>query len=143
MFDLDALRASLIELPRRWGHVIAELTSTFPDADLKLWRYEDFNAIEAQVLSQFRVSVPEKSSNTSMQTMSQRAVEMLMREHAGIARIPQARKQVRAAQLAHPIGPDCPSFRLWGPSEAAEITQLYDEDFSDIAAVLPTSIMRP
>ncbi len=131
-------RAVLSNLPS-WSGFIDVIETCFPQAQLTLWRHEDFDDLSQVVIGNLcgpdidpdtLVSPKRKRGRPSA---SHRAVQELLIEierngaEAALAR----RVEI---QDAYPRGSEYPGYDPWTASERAHLTRLYDRDTADIAA---------
>ncbi len=140
-------RAVLSNLPS-WTGFIDEVLSCFPDAQLTIWRHEDFSVLSQTVIGNLcgpgfdvgTLVLPKRSRGRP--SASHRAVQELLIEiersggEAALAR----RVEI---QDAYPRGPDFPGYDPWTASERAHLTRLYDRDVSKIDARARVTLLSP
>ncbi|WP_324752594.1 hypothetical protein [Roseovarius sp. Pro17] len=140
-------RAVLSNLPS-WTGFIDEVLSCFPDAQLTIWRHEDFGALSQRVIGNLcgpgfdvgTLVMPKRSRGRP--SASHRAVQELLIEierNGGDAALAR-RVEI---QDAYPRGPEFPGYDPWTASERAHLTRLYDSDVAQIDARPRVTLLSP
>lgn len=131
-------RAVLSNLPG-WGGFIDVIERSFPQAQLTIWRHEDFRDLSQAVIGNLcgpdvdvgTLVAPKRERGRP--SASHRAVQELLIEierHGGEAALAR-RVEI---QDAYPRGPDYPGYDPWSVAERAHLTRLYDKDVAAIGA---------
>lgn len=130
-------RAVLSNLPS-WTGFIDEVLTCFPEAQLTLWRHEDFRALSDTVIGNLcgpgidPTTLVPPNRERGRPSASHRAVQELLIQierdggDAALAR----RVEI---QEAYPRGPDYPGYDPWTADERAHLTRLYEKDIHEIA----------
>jgi hypothetical protein len=139
----DAVRAWVRRDPPRWTRLIAEIRRWAPKARLVIWRYEDFRAHEADILSRLcgRPVIPPAVAPETAHTRSGSARAVAMAERiAPSLRGPERQAAVNAI-FADPAF-DGPAFRPFDAEETAVLKRLYAADTAEIDRIAPGSLLR-
>ncbi len=140
-------RAVLSNLPS-WKGLIDLTLETFPEAQLFLWRYEDFRALSDTVIANLcgpQVDVGTLASpkrKRGRPSASHRAVQELLIEierNGGDAALAR-RVEI---QEAYPRGPEFPGYDPWSKHERAHLTRLYEKDVAAIASRPRVTLLTP
>lgn len=145
-FLTPAEYAAAVDIDRaNWSTVIADLCRRFGQERVTVWRFEDFGAIEDQVLSAMSGGVAVdwiKPGGPVRQSFSQNAVDALT------ALLPlMGRKQVSA--LVEPVTqafsqPGRVAFRAYDDETAAALRTRYDRDMDNLEREFPRMrLIRP
>lgn len=140
-------RAVLSNLPSWTGFVDLALTC-FPDAQMTIWRHEDFHALSDRVIGNLcgptvdvgTLATPKRTRGRP--SASHRAVQELLIEiernggEAALAR----RVEI---QDAYPRGPGYPGYDPWSEEERAHMVRLYERDLADIATRPRVTLLTP
>nr|WP_309502408.1 hypothetical protein [uncultured Roseovarius sp.] len=130
-------RAVLSNLPS-WTGFIDLVLSCFPEAQMTVWRHEDFGSLSDRVIGNLIGSAVEVSDLVTPKrkrgrpSASHRAVQELLMEiersggEAALAR----RVEI---QDAYPRGPEYPGYNPWNEAERAHLGRIYDKDIKEIA----------
>ncbi len=140
-------RAVLSNLPS-WTGFIDVVLSCFPDAQLILWRHEDFRALSDTVIGNLCgpgidvASLAAPGRKRGRPSASHRAVQELLIE---IERSGGAAALARRVEIqdAYPRGPEYPGYDPWGADERAHLTRLYDKDVAVIAGRARVTFLTP
>ena len=130
-------RAVLSELPS-WVGFIELVETCFPQAQLIIWRQEDFRVLSQAVIGHLAgpdidvdaLVAPKRERGRP--SASHRAVQELLIEierHGGEAALAR-RVEI---QDAYPRGDQYPGYDPWSASERAHLIRLYDRDVAQIA----------
>ncbi len=140
-------RAVLSNLPS-WTGFINEVLACFPQAQLTLWRHEDFGALSDRVIGNLCgpdvdvASLAAPGRDRGRPSASHRAVQELLIEiersggEAALAR----RVEI---QDAYPRGPDYPGYDPWSADERAHLIRLYNKDVAEIARCDRVTLLAP
>ncbi|PVA10529.1 hypothetical protein DC366_06360 [Pelagivirga sediminicola] len=140
-------RAVLSNLPN-WAGFIDFALACFPDAQLVIWRHEDFGALSDTVIGNLcgpgidvaSLAAPQRKRGRP--SASHRAVQELLIEierNGGDAALAR-RVEI---QDAYPRGPDYPGYDPWSADERAHLARLYDKDTAEIALRERVTLLRP
>ncbi|MFD1160567.1 hypothetical protein [Roseovarius aestuarii] len=141
IFDPEQLHASLLLMHRSWVDVLTELRAAFPSAALKIWRYEDFEALEPLIFSELAPGFEVTPSDRLFGTLSGNAIKHIL-DQVGPESGPEiTRPVVRAAVRKYPISARNPSFSLWSEEEAAHLTFRYTLDWQAICRGYPGIVL--
>lgn len=140
-------RGVLSNLPS-WTGFINEVKACFPEAQLILWRHEDFGALSDRVIGNLCgadvdvASLAAPGRERGRPSASHRAVQELLIEiersggEAALAR----RVEI---QDAYPRGPDYPGYDPWNADERAHLVRLYDKDVTEISKSGRVTVLCP
>ena len=131
-----------------WSRFIDIVLKSFPDAQLIVWRHEDFRSLSMQVIGNLigpdmevdDLAVPKR--NRGRPSASHRAVQELLMEierSGGTA----ALKQRVEIQERYPRGDEYPGYDPWEASERAHLTRIYEQDVGDIERKERVRFLRP
>ncbi|MFX0543623.1 hypothetical protein ACEWPM_018235 [Roseovarius sp. S4756] len=140
-------RAVLSNLPS-WTGLIDLCLKTFPDAQLFIWRFEDYRVLSDRVIANLcgpdidctALATPKRKRGRP--SASHRAIQELLIEvernggEAALAR----RVEI---QDAYPRGPDYPGYDPWSEQERAHLTSLYERDVAEIASRPRVTMLSP
>lgn len=130
-------RAVLSNLPS-WTGLIDLMLKTFPDAQIIIWRHEDFRALSDTVIANLcgpgidpdTLATPNRKRGRP--SASHRAIKEILIEierNGGDAALAR-RVEI---QETYPRGPEYPGYDPWTENERAHLTRLYEKDVADIA----------
>ncbi|WP_299846204.1 hypothetical protein [uncultured Roseovarius sp.] len=137
IFDLDALRAAFLALHRDWMDVIDDLQEAFPTATIKVWRFEQFHALESQVFRAFTQGPVTPRSTRVFKTLSGNAMTYILDHVEPKSEQVRIRELVLAAAKKFPVSVDNPPFDLWSAEQAAHMTYRYELDWHEICKAYP------
>lgn len=131
------MRKQVLENMPSWHNVLKSVVTLFPGAKLVVWKYEDFRALDTQVLSNLcgpdiDISKLKKPKDGNKRpTASGRAVaELLQRIHKDGAEV--ALQERLTLQERYPRGAEFGSYDPWTSNERAHLTRMYERDLVDI-----------
>jgi hypothetical protein len=140
-------RGLLSKLPS-WVDFITELRAAFAEARIVIWRFEDFRALQPQVMQNLigpAVAVedlvqPKRSrSRPSASHMAVRELQLAIHRDGAAAGLAQ-RVEI---QDAYPRAPDYPGYDPWTETQRAHLTRVYDSDIARIAELDGVSLLTP
>lgn len=137
LFDTEELRLAFLLLHRSWVDVIADLRSAFPAAQLKIWRYENFAQVEAQVFAEMVGPFQAEPQRRANQTLSGRAVRKVQTKLSAGGDDLKPRQLVRRIKSKLPISTADPAYSLWTPDEAALLSERYRVHWQEICEAYP------
>ena len=137
LFDTDELRLAFLVLHRSWMDVIADLRVSFPAAQLKIWRYEKFAQIEAQVFAEMVGAFQPEPRRRANQTLSGRAMRRVQAKLSEGDPDLKPRQLVRRIKRKFPISATHPAYSLWTPEEAALLSESYEAHWREICETSP------
>lgn len=128
-FD-DTLRANLLGHRLGWSDLIDTINERFPSAtQITLWRYEDFDRIEENVLSTLAGPVAQVVKPLAGQPMAAPSQETIDWLHARAAQgCPPDQETVNSAYDAAPKDRGYPAFDPWTPQERSYLDARYRQD---------------
>ncbi|MFD0859265.1 hypothetical protein [Roseovarius aquimarinus] len=140
-------RSVLSNLPS-WTGFIDQTLETFPEAELVIWRHEDFSALSDRIIANLcgpgvdasKLAEPKRSRGRP--SASHRAVQEILMEierNGGDAALAR-RVEI---QEAYPRGPEYPGYDPWTEQERAHLTGLYEKDVAEIAAKERVRMLQP
>jgi len=116
-----------------WSELIAKIRSIFPEAQIYLWRFEDFKHLRMQILSlisrldtEMLAKVPDLVVNAGL---SKAAVEALANQFDGVNGPISKRFEVLRAQSRYPLNSAKDRFNPWPDAQAREFSSVYEEEF--------------
>lgn len=130
-FELDEITlASLIKMPRRWTDVVQDVRRALPNARVKCWAFEDYDALSSQLILDLTGQTLAPVQRRPMATPSAGAIQAYHRT--------PKRRRLTLQQFAeeHPIDADTPKFSLWTEDQTEALTELYERDLSVLRAEL-------
>ena len=137
--DEPIFRRNVLENMPSWHNILKSVITFFPDAKITVWRYEDFRALDDQILGlmcgpDIEVSKLKSPKDTNKRpTASGRAVaELLALIHSKGAEY--ALQERVALQEKYPRGEEFGSYDPWTERERAHLTRIYDRDVADMRA---------
>ena len=130
-------RAVLSNLPS-WTGFIDLLISCFPDAEMTIWRHEDFRKLSDRVIGNLigpgfdTSTLVSPKRNRGRPSASHRAVQELLIaiERDGAEAALARRVEI---QDAYPRGPAYPGYDPWTTAERAHLGRIYAKDITEIA----------
>lgn len=137
VFDTEELRLAFLVLHRCWVDVIADLRAAFPAAQLKIWRYETFAQIEAQVFAEMVGAFQPELQKRANQTLSGRAVRKVQAKLLAGGADLKPRQFVRRTKRKFPVSETNPAYSLWTPDEAALLSERYEAHWQEICEAYP------
>ena len=134
-----------------WNGVINVVTKHFPDAQIYVWKFEDFVAahdMASEVLQRLVGSATQvkdfkdPTGNSQRASASQRAMDALQRIAAleGIPAMVAARKDI---QEAYPRNAENGRFDPWEAWERAHLLRLYDQDIARLQTNRHVTLLSP
>lgn len=137
--DEAIFRRNVLENMPSWHNVLKSIVTLFPEARVTVWKYEDFRALDREILSllcgpDINVSKLKEPKDTNKRpTASGRAVaELLALIHSKGA--DHALQERVALQEKYPRGEEYGSYDPWTAQERAHLTHVYERDMDDIRA---------
>lgn len=133
--DTDSLSA-IAEMPRRWGDVISDVRRALPEARLRVWAFEDHQALLPTLLHEKTGLVLQPVNRRPMATPSVAAFAAFR----NVAR----KRRPPLDQLAkqHPITDQNPKFSLWSAAQNAALTEMYEADVTTLRRDLGEDFLR-
>ncbi|RKF13516.1 hypothetical protein D6850_14560 [Roseovarius spongiae] len=140
-------RAVLSNLPS-WTGFVDLVLSCFPEAEMTVWRHEDFGALSERVIGNligpgFDINtLAEPKRKRGRPSASHRAVQELLiaiEREGGDAALAR-RVEI---QDAYPRGPDYPGYDPWSAAERAHLGRLYEKDLTEIAMRKRVTLLAP
>lgn len=135
--DETVMRKRVMEHMPNWAKVLRVVQKHFPDAQIFVWRFEDFQKIDMHVFANLSGSTVDvgkfkKPKNKNKRpTASGRAIEelisMIYRDGAEAAL-----EQRVALQEKYPRGEDFDAYDPWTQAERGHLTRMYDRDVAEI-----------
>lgn len=140
VFDTVALRTAFLLMHRHWLDVVQDIQAVFPSSNLRLWRYEDFDAVAPSLWREFddglRLSVPKRA----FKTLSGSAMKQVL---AGLdSGESPVRSVIRQAVRDYPITDTNPAYSMWSDDESAHLTALYSDHWMQICDAFPDMVMQ-
>lgn len=130
VFDRSELAKKLLGSQRGWQDVVSDITSHFPKAALRLWRYEDFSYLESRLFEQLvGIRIASESTARPNSTLSQEAVAWTERKLA-LRSTQKPGKIARRASTHFPVGAGRQAFSLWDEKDKAELHERYLSDWN-------------
>ncbi|MEI4195851.1 hypothetical protein [Roseovarius sp. E0-M6] len=131
-----------------WARFIDLVQKSFPDAELILWRHEDFRDLSQRILANLcgpdidvaDLAVPQR--NRGRPSASHRAVQEILIEIERSGGETALAKRVEI-QEAFPRGPEFPGYDPWEPSERAHLSRVYDQDIETIRKKTGVQFLEP
>lgn len=137
--DESMMRRQVLENMPSWHNVLKSVVTLFPEAKLVVWRYEDFRALNDQILSNLcgpdidiRGLKAPKDGNKRPTASGRAVAELLQLIHKDGAET--ALQERLALQERYPRGEEFGVYDPWTRSERAHLTRMYDRDLDDIRA---------
>ncbi len=129
--------AALAKMPRRWGDVIGDIRRALPGARLRLWAFEDHQALLPILLREKTGLTLKPVNRRPMATPSVDAVTAF--------RTATRRHRPVLDEMAklHPITEQNPKFSLWTPALAEALTEMYRADVAAIRCDLGEDFLSP
>lgn len=140
-------RGVLSNLPS-WTGFIDLVISCFPEAQLTIWRHEDFRALSGRVIGNLcgpgidPADMVEPKRSRGRPSASHKAVQELLFEIERSGGDAALARRVEI-QEAYPRGKEYPGYDPWTPAERAHLTRLYDQDIAQIAMRKRVTLLRP
>lgn len=134
--DADCL-AAIAKMPRRWGDVIRDIRRALPSARLRLWRFEDHQALLPVLLQEKTGLVLQPVKRRPMATPSVAAVDAFRnapRKH---------RPPMEHFAKRYPINGENPKFSLWSNAQREALTEMYEADVSALRRDLGEDFLCP
>lgn len=131
------MRTRVMEHMPNWMKVLRVIKKCFPEAQIHVWRFEDFQSIDSRILANLcgpgvdigKLKQPKNKNKRP--TASGRAVEeliaMIYRDGAESALANRV-----ALQEKYPRGAEFGGYDPWTASERAHLSRMYDRDIADI-----------
>lgn len=140
------LRSRFLRGTRGWADVVAELNAALPQAELIVWRYEDFDALENAILAEIlghleTVSAMKPRQKRSHWGLSSAAVAEM--EAVAVDGRRMNAQQVRGLAKQHPRWKGNPPFDPWDALETEELSKRYARDLERIAAMPTVKLITP
>jgi len=140
-------RAVLSKVPS-WARFIDIVQKSFPEAELILWRHEDFRNLSQRILANLcgpdidvaDLAVPKR--NRGRPSASHRAVQEILIEIERSGGETALAKRVEI-QEAFPRGPEFPGYDPWEQSERAHLSRIYDQDIETIRKKTGVQFLEP
>ena len=139
----EAVRRWMRQSPPRWSRLVEDIRRRAPQAELVVWRQEDFREHEPEILARLvgaPVPVPETAPDTGY-TRSGSARAIALAEGLDPALRGPARLEAVSALYADPAH-DGPAFRPFDAEETAHLKRLYAADLEAIDRLAPGALMR-
>ncbi len=135
--DESIMRKRVMEHMPNWSKVLSTVTRFFPEAQIYVWRYEDFQEISQDILANLcgdTVDIgkfKQPKNKNKRPTASGRAIEELI---AAIYRdgAETALAQRVALQEKYPRGSEYGGYDPWTASERTHLLRMYDRDVAEI-----------
>jgi hypothetical protein len=122
-----------------WPTVIAEIRAAMPKAEIHIWDFQNFRAVEEQVITAMtglaEGSLPELKG-TQRDSFSELAVRCI-RALSDVIDVNNVRKIMPALANAFPRGPDYPAYNPFSAEFVAEAKARYQADLAQIASRFP------
>lgn len=139
----EPIRAWVRRDPPRWSGLVATIRRAAPKARLVIWRYEDFQSQQADILSRLcgRPVMPPAVSPETSHTKSGSASAVAVAE----ALEPTLRGTPRYAAVKAIFADPAlqgPAFQPFDAEERAELRSLYEADLDTIEQITPGSLLR-
>ena len=135
--DEAIMRRSVLENMPSWHNILKSVVTFFPEAKITIWKYEDFRALDREILQQLcghgidASKLKEPKDANKRPTASGRAVAELLRLiHAKGA--DYALNERVALQEKYPRGDEYGSYDPWTPQERQHLTRTYENDLREI-----------
>lgn len=144
--EVQMKRAVLSNLPS-WTGLVDLVISCFPEAELILWRHEDFRVLSDRVIGNLcgplidPADMEEPKRTRGRPSASHRAIQellMAIEREGGDAALAR-RVEI---QDAYPRGPEYPGYDPWTEAERAHLTRLYDQDIAQIAMRKRVTVLK-
>lgn len=134
--DPDSL-AAIAEMPRRWGDVIADIRRALPEARLRVWDFEDHQALLPALLFE--------KTGLDLQPVRRRPMATPSADAITAFRKIRRMRRPPLEQLAkrHPITDQNPKFSLWTAAQNAALTEMYQADEAALRRDLGEDFLRP
>ena len=131
-----------------WVKFVDLILKCFPQAELTLWRHEDFRDLSDEIIGNLcgpdidtgKLATPKRSRGRP--SASHRAVQEILME---IERSGGAAALARRVEIqdAYPRGPDYPGYDPWTEAERAHLTRMYHQDIAEIARRRGVRLLEP
>ncbi|WP_306113002.1 MULTISPECIES: hypothetical protein [unclassified Roseovarius] len=146
--DEPVFRRNVLENMPSWHNVLKSIVTLFPEARVTVWKYEDFRALDTEILGllcgpDIDVSkLKEPKDKNKRPTASGRAVAELLKliHERGAA---HALDERVALQERYPRGKKYGGYDPWTAQERAHLTHVYERDIDDIRANPAIHLLEP
>lgn len=145
--DTVMKREVLSNLPS-WVGLVEVVRGAFPEAQLVLWRHEDFRSLSGRIIGNLcgpglgfhDLAMPQRSRGRP--TASHRAIQVLLAEIARLGGEAGLAKRVEI-QEKYPRGPDWPGYDPWSGAERAHLQRVYERDVATIRKTFDLTFLEP
>lgn len=143
--EFEVVRGNLAKTPRSWPDLIDRIRAAMPDAELKVWRMEDYVAAPgrfATLLTGLDLDwdAPQEAPGRT-RSPSAEAVRIAR----GLpADLPREERRRRTAEIfeANPVGEGAPKFSPFSEAERAELRARYAADVEEIRRRHPGALIE-
>ena len=131
-----------------WSGLLEVVRDAFPDAELILWRHEDFGALSQRIIQNLcgpdidtgKLVEPKRSRGRP--SASHRAVQELLIEISRVGGDAGLEKRVEI-QERYPRGKEYPGYDPWAEHERDHLMRTYARDMEEIAKMSGVTILEP
>lgn len=145
--DQQMKRAVLSRLPS-WVDLVELVQKSFPNAEIVLWRHEDFGVLSPRIIQnlcgpEIEVNdfvLPKRSHDRP--SASHRAIEVLLSEASRIGSEAALAKRAEI-QEKYPRGPEWPRYDPWSSQERKHFGRLYQKDMETLRVMEGVTLLTP
>lgn len=134
--DPDSL-AALAQMPRRWGDIVGDIRRALPDARIRVWVYEDYQALLPTLLRE--------KTGLDLQPVNRRPMATPSVDAVSAFRGTTAKYRPLFDDVAklYPITGQNPKYSLWSAAQTAALTEMYETDVEALGRDLGEDFLRP
>ena len=127
-----------------WAHLIQRIAGAQVAHSITVWAYKDYRALLPTIFKRFTGLAPQfsKGAETSLANPSLSA-DAIAAVTAGQGQGLRMSELVQTAQAQYPVGPLHAKFQPWPPQVLHEMTQRYQHQLRQIAAMDGVTFLRP
>jgi hypothetical protein len=128
---------------KSWVDVLERLQNTLPAQQLVIWRYEDYRALEPEIvrlmtgLEDIQFILDAYKPTVTRPSLSAKAVEVL-RKSTVEAGSEELRKLQVSLGRQYPLGKEFPAFNPWSGKQIEHMRARYDADVQKIQNRFPS-----
>ena len=148
LFPENQMKRNVLSEMESWTRFLEEVQEAFPQAQLYVWRFEDFKplfpriveSISGNVVPHADMAVPKRKRGRP--SASHKAVQVMLEE---IERFGGDHALARRVEIQEefPRGPDYPGYDPWSQAERDHLTRMYDRDVAEIRRRLDVTYLEP
>lgn len=146
--DERKMRMQVMDNMPSWHNILKTVVTMFPEAQVYVWRYEDFRQMDTQIMAALcgpGVDVRElkepKDTNKRPTASGKAVAELLQMIHRDGAA--HALDQRVALQERYPKGRDYGSYDPWTEEERAHLMRIYAQDIEEIRQNPAITLLEP